>query len=150
MAELLDHDQYPRSSLQPIPVPQPCQIRSLQSDYAKSASRIGQVRLAAPAESAARGTSSYCRNSRSALAGGTAMGPLDLLRGFAPGIAQQLPRNPWIAAANPSPFWPFDPAAYEGSDVADPMLMPDRSGGSISPEPMLMLARPYAGDPPEP
>jgi len=58
------------------------------------------------------------------------MGPLDLLRGFAPGIAQQLPRNPWIASANPLPFWRFDPATYDGSDVAGPMLMPDRSAGS--------------------
>ncbi len=70
------------------------------------------------------------------------MGPLDLLRAFTPGMVPQSPRNPWVAAANPPPFWPSDPAAYDWSDIAGAMPLPDRSDGSGSPGAMLMIDRP--------
>jgi hypothetical protein len=54
------------------------------------------------------------------------MGLFDLLRGFGPGAEQPLVRNPWTASANPPPSWLFGPAAYDWSDVASPMPLPDR------------------------
>jgi hypothetical protein len=53
------------------------------------------------------------------------MGLFDLLRGVVPSEAHQIARYPWNVSSNPAPSWLFNPAAYDWSDVAGPISLPD-------------------------